>query len=299
MTRILITGASGFLGHNLLRGLCDRHELFAGFHAHHPAVWECKPVVLDITNFDELAAQLDAIKPEVVVHAAAMAQPDECEREPKRAHDVIVAGTRHIAEACRRISARLIHISTDLVFDGKRGRYTEEDEVKGIGVYSRAKIEAEQIVRTIAPSGIILRVALLYGLGNASHPGSLANTIRSWRQGKVLTFYTDQYRTPTFAPQVCQAVAKFLEHPQISGVFHLGGAERISRFEFAAILAEQARIPLHLLRPGSMFETPVSAPRGADCSLVSDKIHAILGLRPLRCLEALQLITREGQWQGL
>jgi dTDP-4-dehydrorhamnose reductase len=138
---------------------------------------------------------------------------------------------------------------------------------------------------------------LLYGFGNASHPGSVATTIRSWRQGKELTFYTDQYRTPTFAPQVCEAVAKLLEHPQIGGVFHLGGAERISRFEFAAILAEQARIPLHLLRPGSMFDAPAAAPRGADCSLVSDKIQAILGLRPLRCLEALQLMTREGQWQ--
>jgi dTDP-4-dehydrorhamnose reductase len=299
MTRILITGGSGFLGHNLLKGLCDRHELFAGFNSHQPAVWECRPVAFDITDSASVLAQVGAIRPEVVVHAAAMAQPDECERAPKLAHDVIVGGTRNVAEACRRSSARLIHISTDLVFDGKRGRYTEDDEVGGISVYSRAKIEAEEVVRATTPSSVILRVALLYGFGNAMHPGSVAATIRSWRQGKALTFYVDQYRTPTFAPQVCEAVLRLLDRPRTDGILHLGGGERISRFAFAALLAERVKVPPDLLRPGSMFDAPATAPRGADCSLVSDKIQLTLGLKPLRCQEALELMSREGQWRGL
>jgi dTDP-4-dehydrorhamnose reductase len=298
MTRILVTGSSGFLGHNLLRGLCDRHELFGGYHSQPPAVWECRPVAFDITDASAVSEQLETFRPEVVVHAAAMAQPDDCENHPERANEVIVAGTRNIAEACGRISARLIHISTDLVFDGRRGQYTEEDEVKGTSVYSRAKIEAERIVQTMESGNIVLRIALLYGFGNASHSGTVAATIRSWRQGKALTFYTDQYRTPAFAPQVCNAVSRFLQNPRVSGIFHLGGGERISRFEFARLLAKEAGVSADLVRPGSMFDAPTVASRGQDCSLVSDKISRVLSLSLLRCSEALALMSREEQWRS-
>jgi len=298
MTRILITGGSGFLGHNLLKGLCDRHELFGGHYSSQTVARECRPAAFDITDAQAVSERFEEIRPEVVVHAAAMAQPDECENHPKRAHQVIVEGTRHIAEACARTSARLIHISTDLVFDGVRGQYTEGDKVRGISVYARAKIEAEEIVQAMASASIVLRIALLYGYGNAAHTGFVAATLRSWREGKALTFYTDQYRTPAFAPQVCEAVCGFLEHPRLGGIFHLGGAERISRFEFAVMLARQAGVSTDLVRPGSMFDVPDAAPRGQDCSLVSGKIRKAVGLSPLYCREALEIMSREVQWQG-
>ncbi len=294
MTRILITGASGFLGHNLAGSLCARHEIFAAFHLNRLEAQGCTPVALDIEKASDVQTLMERIRPALVIHSAAISQPDECERDPEHARGVILSGTANVAEACRRSGARLVHISTDLVFDGKRGWYTEDDEVRGISVYSHAKIDAERAVEAIAPSSMILRVALLFGIGSSSHPGSIAAMIRSWRDGKVMTFYTDQYRTPAFAPQVAEVVEKALDHPEARGIFHFGGADRISRYEFAAGLAERVGASLSLLRPGSMADSKATAPRGADCSLVSNKIQRLLDVRPLSCFEALDMMARDG-----
>ena len=113
-----------------------------------------------------------------------------------------------MALAARELGFRLIHISTDLVFDGTKGNYTEEDPVRAISVYSRAKIEAETIVRELAPWAVILRIGVLYGPGNRHYPGFVDTVMARWRSGQPMTFYVDQYRTPTFAPQVAEVVEK-------------------------------------------------------------------------------------------
>ena len=298
MTRILITGASGFLGHNLGQVLCRRHEVFAGFCANPPDNGAWTPVQFDVTKAGDVSAKIEQARPDLLIHSAAISQPDECEHRPELARDVIVTGTQNVADGCRRNSVRLLHISTDLVFDGRRGWYTEEDEVHAISVYSNTKIEAEKVARDAVPSSTILRVALLFGIGSSSHQGSIVSILRSWREGRVLTFYTDQYRTPTYAPQVAEVVERLLEKPDVRGVFHLGGADRVSRFEFAARLAEKAGIAMQFLRPGSMFDSQAVAPRGVDCSLVSKKIEEVIGVRPLHCREALDLMEQQGIFQS-
>jgi len=299
MTRILITGASGFLGHNLAVGLSERHEVFAGFCVNPPDPGRTTPVQFDVADAREVLSCIHRLGPELVIHSAALSQPDECERSPERALEVIVSGTRNVAEACDGISARLLHISTDLVFDGERGGYTEEDSVHGISVYARAKIQAERIVHSVNSSGVILRVALLFGIGSSSHPGSLAATVRRWREGREQTFYTDQFRTPTFAPQVAEAVEKLIASPAVRGTFHLGGADRLSRFQIATGLAERAGIAPDLVRSGSMRDSLALAQRGADCSLVSEKIRETLGIRPLGFAEALTLMQDAGVFASL
>ncbi len=294
MTRILITGASGFLGHNLAVCLGRHHEIFAGYCTAPPDDGTGTPVRFDVADAGAVLGQTRKVRPELVVHAAAMSRPDECERTPDRALEVIVAGTRNIAEACARISARLVHISTDLVFDGKRGRYTESDAVHGISVYARAKIQAERIVSETSPSSVILRVALLYGVGSTSHPGSVVEIVRAWHEGRTLTFYTDQFRTPVFAPEIAEIVQRILEHSALRGVFHAGGPDRISRFELALALAERAGIPPELVRPVSMQDSQAAAPRGADCSLVSEKLRQSLGISFMSNIEALDFMLREG-----
>ena len=294
MTRILVTGGSGFLGHNLGTSLSRRHKIFSGFCMNPPDAGKVTPIQFDIADAGEVLSMIHRVRPELVIHSAAMSEPDECERRPERALEVIVAGTRNIAEACAGISARLIHISTDLVFDGERGMYSEEDAVHGISVYARAKIQAERIVQAALSSAVVVRVALLFGIGSSSHPGSVVTTIGRWREGREQTFYTDQFRTPSFAPQVAEVIEKLIERPDISGTFHLGGADRVSRFDFAAALAQKAGIASDLVRRGSMHDSLALAQRGADCSLVSKKIEQALGIRLMGCTEALEVMEREG-----
>ena len=287
MARILITGAAGFLGHNLLLGLRSGHELLAGYYRNLPAVAGCNPVPLDVSRASQVSEQIGRIMPDLVVHAAAIASPDICERDPERANKVIVEGTRHVTQACREAGSRLVHISTDLVFDGVRGGYTEEDPVRGLNVYSRSKIEAENIVRAGDPAAVVLRVALLYGMGSPASPGYVESVLRQWRRGEPVTFYTDQYRTPAFAPQVAACVDKLLLHPEVRGILHLGGPERLSRFDFGVLLARQAGVAESLFRPGTMRDAGGAAPRGADCSLVSEKVERLLGLEPVTCVAGL------------
>jgi dTDP-4-dehydrorhamnose reductase len=294
MACILISGGSGFLGHNLILGLEREHRVIAGFHNTRLDLERAEAVPLDVTRPEQLAEQFTRLNPDLVVHAAALSQPDECERHPARAQGVIVDGTRNMAQASREFGFRLIHISTDLVFDGTKGNYTEADQVRGISVYSRAKIEAERLVREIAPSAVILRIAVLYGPGNRDHPGFVDTVMARWRSGKPMTFYVDQYRTPTFALQVADAAGKVLLHPESAGVFHLGGSDRLSRYEFGLLLARQVGAPRSLVQAGSMWDTAGAAPRGADCSLVSTKIGEVLGVKPLECSEGLKRMRRDG-----
>ena len=295
MTRILITGASGFLGTNLVRELANDHEIVAAYHRNRPALPRGEALELDVTRGAEVARLVAAAAPDLVIHSAAMSQPDACERDPAAATAVIVDGSRNVARAARTAGARLVHISTDLVFDGERGGYDETDPVRGISVYARCKIEAESEVTDADPGAVILRVAVLYGRGNPQYPGFLDTMLSAWRAGRAMAFYTDQFRTPTFAPQVTDAVRAFAAHRSVAGVFHLGGADRVSRYEFASIVAEEVGAPADLVRPGSVLDSPAPARRGADCSLRSDKIRRVLGIKLVSCREGLRLLAARGQ----
>jgi dTDP-4-dehydrorhamnose reductase len=252
-----------------------------------------------VTRGKEVSRLVAGAAPDLVIHSAAVSHPDACERDPEAAAAVIVDGSRNVARAARTVGARLVHLSTDLVFDGERGCYTETDAVRGISVYSRSKIEAESEVAAADPSAVILRVAVMYGRGNPHYLGLLDTMLSAWRAGRALVFYTDQFRTPTFAPQVAEAVRSLAARGNVSGVFHLGGAERLSRYEFARIVAEEVGAPDDLVRPGSMFDSPGPARRGADCSLRSDKIRQVLGIEPVSCREGLRVLAARGQLERI
>jgi len=299
MARILITGASGFLGTTLTRELAADHDLVACYCAHRPTLERGEALQLDITRADEVDRRLRSLAPHLVVHGAALSQLDACEREPQSARAVIVEGTHNVARSARAARARLVHISTDLVFDGKRGNYSEDDPVRGISVYARAKIEAEAVVAGIDPEAAILRVSVLYGRGNAAYPGFLDTVLAKWRAGEPMKFYTDQFRTPTFAPQVADAVRRLIERPGGGGLLHLGGADRLSRYEFAQLVAAAVGAPANLVLPGSMYDAAGAAPRGADCSLRSEKIRRSLGIEPMRCREGLRRLAAEGRLERI
>ncbi len=298
MTRILITGGSGFLGQNIAPLLAQRHEVFAGFFTHPPEGISASTRI-DVTRPDLLWREFRALKPDLVVHAASMARPDECQANPERARQVIVEGTAGVTRACNSLGCRLVFISTDLVFDGRRGYYTETDPTSGISVYADCKIQAEKVVRDNAPAATILRIALLYGRGTAAHPGQIELMLRPWRAGIPSTFFTDQYRTPLFAPVVADVVEALLLRPDFCGILHAGGGERVSRYEFAELVAERVQAPRGLLRPGSMWDSQAAAPRGADCSLVSKRLEAELGIRPMTCSEGLDVLLKTGDLRPL
>jgi len=293
MLRILITGGSGFLGSVLAKILSTRHEVHTA-HLNSAAPPFGLPVHFDIRDAGQVARAFATVRPNCVVHTAALTRPDYCETRPEETNAVNVTGARNIVEGCNTVAAKLIHISTDLVFDGKKGNYSEDDPPRGINEYSRSKIAAEQIVLSDSPEAVILRLSVLYGPRHSAHPCFLDEILARWRHDQAMAFFTDQYRNPTFAPQVAFAVEQILVQPQVRGLFHLGGAERLSRYEFAQIVAKVVGARQELVGRASMFEHSGPAARPQDCSLVSKKIGRELGVIPFTCAEGLSEMLREG-----
>ena len=299
MSRILITGGSGYLGQTLANLFSSCHDVYPGHHQSSAEALPGSPLRFDICEPEQLLKAFQTSRPEFVVHTAALTKPDDCEARPDEARRLNVIATGAIARACEESGAKLVHISTDLVFDGVRGGYDEQDEVFGISEYARSKINAERAVVELNPTAVILRVSVMYGPPNPTHPGFLDEMVRRWRQGQPSTFFVDQFRTPTFIPQIAQAVTRIMALPATSGILHLGAADRVSRYDFARIVAQAIGAGDELLKPGLASDHPTRAKRGADCSLVCRKIGQVLGIEPLSCSEGIKKLIENGSLRRL
>lgn len=280
--RLLITGASGFLGARLIESLAAAHEVAGTGHAKAGGVL----LPLDVTSEASIDGLLDERRPEAVLNCAALADPDACEREPDRARAVNAAGAGRLARGCARRGIRLVHVSTDLVFDGARGGYSEEDAPAPLSVYGRAKLEGEREVLVADPSAAVVRVSLVYGRARAGRPSFLDWLLAELTAGRRPRLFTDQWRTPTAMAQLPGVLERVAALP-LSGVFHWGGGERVSRFQFGQAACRAFGFPEDRLEPAKLADFGYAAARPADCSLLSERLARALGMKPWGLEEGL------------
>jgi dTDP-4-dehydrorhamnose reductase len=224
----LITGAEGQLGVEL--------------QATVPAGWRvvaCDRKTLDVT--DEHAAHdvFQRERPVIVFNTAAYTKVDSAESEPKRAHAVNVLGASNVATAARRVGARVVHISTDYVFDGRRGRpYAPRDRANPLSVYGRTKLDGErQVARISRGSALIVRTAWLY----SAHRGNFAHTmLRLMRERDRVNVVSDQVGTPTWARSLADMLWATADMPDLRGVHHWTDAGVASWYDFAVAIQEEA-----------------------------------------------------------
>jgi dTDP-4-dehydrorhamnose reductase len=263
--RIVVTGAKGQLGVELMRCLAEGGEVLG----------------VDLPELDITAATcadaLTALRPDWIVHAAALTDVDRCEREPDAAMTVNARGTHRVAEACRRAGAGLVYLSTDYVFDGTKGApYLEEDPPNPLNAYGRSKLEGERAC-AIAPRSAIVRTAWLYG----SHGKNFVRTIREQAAaGGPLRVVDDQVGSPTYATDLAQAIACLLAR-ELRGVFHLTNAGACSWYEFAGailLLTGQTGVPLRRLTSAEL-NRPARRPA---FSVLENAAWRKAGLPPLR-----------------
>jgi dTDP-4-dehydrorhamnose reductase len=211
---LLITGGSGFLGRHLTRGpASERGELVAPSSA-----------AMDIRRSESTIDTIIDWEPSAVVHLAYR----------KGDRRTIVDGSRHVAEAAAACGARLVHLSTDLVFSSRQRPYIEDDLPTPTDHYGRDKFDAEQAVRTACPSAVIVRTSLLYGtddLGVAQL--DVQRALHASHQDTPMSFFTDEYRCPAHVDDVAAAVADLAGRPDITGPIHVAGPEALSRADFA------------------------------------------------------------------
>ena len=289
MQKLLITGTSGLLGNKIVKAAKHNYEVLPTYNTKplHP-----NSVKLEITNLTEALKVFNKLEPNIVIHTASETNVDKCEIEKEHAWKTNAEGTRNIAEACQKVNAKLVCISTDYVFDGEKGLYDEEDKPNPVNYYGLTKLEGEKQVIKHCKNYAILRTSVLYGW----HPWKQNFTtwiINQLKQGKEITVVNDHYNTPTWAGNLAEIAIEVAER-NLQGMYHASGRERISRYEFAKQIARTFNLNADLVKPVKMSQlTAWVAKRPKDSSLNTGKIQKQLKTKPLNITEGLNKMKEE------
>jgi len=289
--RILVTGASGFLGYHLVHHLVGEaqlppHSIFGTWCSASVDLAPATGYRLDLRDADAVRSLLADLSPTHVVHTAAMSQTGDCERDPDAAYESNVAATANLVGACEGLAQKphLCHISTDLVFDGTMGNYSEEDAPNPIQVYGTTKLAAEEQVRVYNGQWCILRSALIYGPATPNRSSFLQWMLQGLRAGNA-SLFCDEYRTPIFVDDLCAAIYCLCKQRQ-TGLFHCGGSERLSRWEFGCRVADA--YGLEAPRGGlTRAAAGMESSRAGDVSLELTRLREATSLSPTPLAEAL------------
>jgi dTDP-4-dehydrorhamnose reductase len=273
--RILITGASGLLGLNLALEAASRHTVFGSVSQHAIKTDAFTVVQTNLLAPGAVERLLETTQPEWVVHCAALANLDACEADPLLAQQLNTDLPRTLASHVARSGARLVHISTDAVFDGLRGDYTEEDIPIPVGMYSRTKLDGERAVAEADPTAIIARVNL-FGWSLTGDRSLAEFFFNNLSQGKQVMGFTDVCFCPLIANDLSDVFIHMLEKG-LSGVYHVVGAEALSKYDFAIRLAHRFDFDTTLINPTSVRQSGLKANRSLNLSLRTDKLVQALG----------------------
>jgi dTDP-4-dehydrorhamnose reductase len=226
--RVLLTGKNGQLGLQLQQALPAGIDLCALGHQE-----------LDITDRQQVMKSLQQLQPQVVINAAAYTAVDKAEAEPGLAHLINANGPEYLALACRHIGARLIHLSTDFVFNGTQSTpYKPHDLLAPLGAYGRSKADGERAVMAVLPEAVILRTAWVY----AAHGSNFVNTmLRLMNERDALGVVADQVGTPTWTGTLARVIFALLQQPHARGIYHCTDAGVASWYDFAVAIYEEGR----------------------------------------------------------
>jgi dTDP-4-dehydrorhamnose reductase len=247
--RILLTGATGFIGAHLGAALNINHDVLgvAGKNPRTPGFFVRR------ANLTEQAATRELLKelaPAIIIHSAALSRILECETYLEKAEDINIAATRTLAEEAASSGAKMIFFSSDMVFSGEEGNYAEQDLPSPINVYGRTKLRAESVVLNANPQNLVVRLNSVVGAGcgfGASFSERILSDIR--KQGKVQLF-SDQFRSPIHVRSVVSVIMRLIAE-NVFGIFHLGGPQRLSRAELGRALCRATGIPEEVIEENS------------------------------------------------
>ncbi len=268
--RCLVTGASGQLGGYLLRELAKRDGPVVAWTGSRSGSFlgiDLQPV--DLGDPDRLVSAFRLARPTAIIHAGALASIEGCRRDPQRARQVNTQGSAILAEQAARVGARFLFISTDLVFDGQKGSYAEEDLLAPLSVYGVTKAEAERAVLAV-PRTVVVRVSLLFGPTIVDRPYFFDQQVAALRENRPVTLFADEWRTPLSLATAARALPDIVLSDFV-GLLHVGGPERLSRLEMGRRLAAYLGIDPSVIVEATRASMPAREPRPRDVSLDSSR----------------------------
>jgi dTDP-4-dehydrorhamnose reductase len=235
--RILVVGSNGLLGQKvaeqLVRG-SNYHVTLASIEdAPVKDIPSAPYLAMDMTNRKQVRDAVGAVNPEVIINCAAMTNVDACETEREMAWKINVGGVEHLIDAARKNSAMIVHVSSDYVFDGKSGPYSEDDRPEPISYYGKSKLASENVLKTSGLPYFIARTMVLYGYAEGVKANFALWLIKSLKEGQAVRVVDDQIGNPTLVDDLAFGLIRGMELGKI-GLYHLAGRDIQSRYEFAA-----------------------------------------------------------------
>ncbi len=285
MQRLIVTGASGFLGWNVCHDAMKDWQVF-GTVLTHPVQREgITTVQVDLTDFRALKKLFHDVRPDAVIHTAAATSPEYCQNNKAETQKINARTPVHIAGLCADRGIPFVFTSSDLVFDGLNAPYREEDPVSPVNYYGEQKVSAEEGVLKTYPAAAVCRMPLMFGDPGPAAPNFYQAMINALRQGKELKLFVDEFRTPVSGKTAAQGI--FLALEKAHGRIHLGGRERISRYNFGLLLMDTLHIREASIVRCRQKDVVMAAARAPDVSLDSAKAFA-LGFTPPSLREELR-----------
>ncbi len=283
---MLITGVSSSPGYKTAISLANRYEVIGAYNEHPINIPGVTTVKANVTR--DYARLINDYRPDVVIHMAAIGNVDQCEEQLELCYEINVVASRNLLTTAYRSGSAIYYLSTDYVFDGERGMYTEDDPPRPINYYGLTKLLAEEVARTLG--GSIVRVAWIYGTG----PGrqNFGRTVaEKLMRGEEVTAIIDQWSSPTLNIIIGEAFEKLISM-KFTGILHVVGP-RLSRFEFAKAIAKYFGLNESLVKPIRLSDVKYKAKRPRDSSLSNKRAMELLGI-PLNDIGyALSIFKKE------
>lgn len=290
--KFLVTGSSGLVGIQVTRDLLKQnHEVYSIYHNEKPEYGITKQ--LDLSDNEKIIQTFQEIKPDVVIHLAAITNVDLCETQPELAMSINTTATEILAKQASKQKSFFIYVSTDYVFDGQQGLKKENDIPYPLGVYGKSKLKGELLVNNLASDWCIARTSTPFGIHHKkkSFPLWIKENLEAQKEIPVLI---DQFTSPTYVPNLSKMLIEIATR-QIVGTIHVAGATRISRYELAEMISDKLNLDKKLLKPVTINEMKWKAQRPKDSSLDVSYAEEILYEKPQKIEQSIELFVDELQ----
>lgn len=289
MKKLLITGASGFLGWHLCQITRSQWQVYGTYHSHATEIAGITLLPIDLTDFEATQQLVQTIQPDAIIHTAALSSPNACQLDPDRSYRVNVIASCNLAGLSADAGIPCVFTSSEQVFDGLNPPYRETDPVHPINRYGEHKVAAELGMQARCPEVIICRMPLMFGVAPTAN-SFIQPWIQALRAGQSIDLFTDEIRNPVSGVDAAEGILLALQ--TAPGIIHLGGKESLSRYDIGCLLADVLNLTDAKLNPSRQAKTQMAAPRPPDVSLNSS-LAFNLGYQPRRPKEALEALRSQ------
>ena len=287
--KFLVTGSAGLIGRQVVKDLSETHEVFSCYNKSKPEHGNI--IKMDLLNHEMISNVMSEKKPDVVIHLGAMTAVDLCDAQQDNALKINSQATEILAKECSKINSFMVYVSTDYVFDGNTGMYEENDTANPLGFYGKSKLLGEKSIQNFSSNWCIARTSTPFGL----HPTKKSFpiwVIENLQKQKQIDVLTDQFTSPTYVPSLSRMLIEISER-HLTGIIHVAGASKISRYEMASLVSDKLGLDGKLLREISINDIKWEAQRPKDSSLNVSKAIFTLNQKPQKIDHDVNLFIDE------